>query len=217
MSLQEDESRQGTEHWPTVPSGQTDYISGRWALNLEDPASGDVADWHQSGWSARSGPDTRCDATKGSELATETTRVVWGTKGLFDARPALRELGHPAGSAKDTVLCASHVRAITEIAADDIGNGGDARRSVGADQVNRWIGTARQFIELHIRCSQIGRRLEGEQRTLWWLWQKTLHPRRRWDTEHSVWWPLGYGPAEPPPNPGEEKHGEGADGRSTTI
>ena len=183
------------EGWLTVPTGESDYISGRCALNLEDPASGDVADWHQGGWSAGFGRHTECAATTGSKLATATTNAVWNRKGLFDARPALREIGHPAGNESEVVLCASHVRAITELAADDVHAGVDARLTVGADQVNRWIGTARQFIELHVRCSQIGRRLEGAERTRWWLWQKTLHPMRRWDTEHTVWWPLGYKPA----------------------
>ena len=194
MKTHKGQSEEGAEHWPKVPTDAADYISGRWALNLEDPASGDIADWHQAGWSASVGPHAHCKATTGSDLATETTRAVWGNRGLFDARPALREIGHPAGNANVMVLCASHVRAITEMAAHDTRQEWDARRTVGADQVNRWIGTARQFIELHVRCAQIGRRLEGAERKRWWLWHKTLHPMRRWDTEHTVWWPLGYGP-----------------------
>ena len=195
MNMPQAQSDEATERWLTVPTGRSDYISGQCALNLEDPACGDVADWHQSGWSAGAERDGERRATTGRELGTETTNAVWGGRGLFDARPALREIGHPAGSADVIVLCASHVRAVTELAAHEIREGGDARLTVAADQVNRWIGTARQFIELHVRCSQIGRRLRAEERTRWWLWQKTLHPMRRWDTEHTAWWPLGYRPA----------------------
>ena len=99
MSMRGGQSEEATEQWLTVPTGGRDYISGRCALNLEDPASGDVADWHQGGWSAGVERHGECRATTGSELSTETINTVWGNRGLFDARPALREMPRGFGRA----------------------------------------------------------------------------------------------------------------------
>ena len=171
---------------------ERDYISGTSALNLEDPRSGDVADWHQSGWH---GPKAENGtATHAATMNIAEGLEVWGRYGLHDGREALAKVGHPCGQADQPVPVASHERVITDLALHYTHFGIDPKQAVGADQINRWLGTFRAWITLQVQASRIGRRLSGAERKTWYEWQKTLHPCRRWDTEHTAWWPLGYRP-----------------------
>ena len=60
-------------------------FTGACALNLEDPRSGDVADWHQSGW--RGTDAENGTATNAADLDIEEALAVWGKWGLHRCFP----------------------------------------------------------------------------------------------------------------------------------
>ena len=183
----------GARNWTTIClADEGDYLSGTSALNLIDPRSGEVADWHQGGWTGESAErGTACHA---ATMQIEEGRAAWKESGLHDGRKALRQIGHPGADAEEPIPVAAHARAVTDLALDYLHSGIAPTQAVGADQVNRWIGTMRGWITLQVQASRIGRQLRGEERTAWHEWHRTLHPCRRWDTRHSAWWPLGYRP-----------------------
>ena len=80
------------------------YINANSALNLSSRAIGNAGDWHQAGWWV---PCEHGD--EGIHFATMSTDTEWaeavrdiqrtlGELELADAREALRDIGHPAGS-----------------------------------------------------------------------------------------------------------------------
>ena len=124
---------------------------------------------------------------------------VWGNGAKFDARRSLARIPsvgrHPSADRDEPVWYTTHARAIVETALANVilFPHGSLEEIVPADQINRWVASARTFLRMHVMASKIGRRLEGQRRRTWYCWQRTLHPCRRWDTTHTWRLPLGYG------------------------
>ena len=94
--------RYGARNWTTIVlTDEGDYLSGMSALNLVDPRSGEVADWHQGGWRGEDAEKgTACHA---ASMRIDEGRVAWKERGLHDGRPALREIGHPGAQAAEPI------------------------------------------------------------------------------------------------------------------
>lgn len=180
------------EDWLRIePTNRTDrYITGYDALNLDDPATGFPADWHQSGWmmGTRDGRPLR-PATTPRALEIMPWVPVWRERQLFDCRKALKVLGHPAAGAPEPVWCARHVRAIIELALSHL-EAREIARSVTPDDVSRYLGTVGQVVALHWWIRIFGRKMTGEERAVWYDWQQRLHPGQHYDTDYPLPWPV---------------------------
>ena len=176
-------------------------VCGKHALNLDDPSNPHGGDWHTSGWACPvSGVEPRAHfARQADEEPTIGWDEVWGNGAKFDARRSLARIPsvgrHPSADRDEPVWCTTHARAIVETALANVilFPDGSLEEIVPADQINRWVASARTFIRMHLMASRIGRRLDGQRRRTWYCWQRTLHPCRRWDTTHTWRLPLGYG------------------------
>ena len=157
------------DHAAVPTTSPTSYLTGYAVLNLADPTYGETADWHQAGWRAPVDGSTREPHT--INLAHEPTlrpiMELLKTHELHDYRPSLQQIGHPAGTGNRPVWGASHVRAILELAWEELVSNPphtttDALiQTVDPHTVARWLPEPMQWLKLH-----------------WWGWRIETGPAR---------------------------------------
>ena len=115
------------------------YVSKMWALNLNAGEPG--GDWHGAIWFRRE--SMVWDPIK---LYAGRTLDVVGDTGLYDARGALRDIGHPQGWQLGPVWAANHPRACIDLLAGAIERLAHYAREDGcatlppsADDLSGWL------------------------------------------------------------------------------
>ena len=177
------------------------YVTGNSALNLHHPTLGEAGDWHQAGWwslVSHTDPgvhyaDINDDALSRAVAADFITTL--GEAELADARPALADLRHPAAKRTRPVWCATHVRAVLELAwwnmrLDEEDDPGATLSALDPTSVARWLGSRDQWMRLHDLGDRIAR-VSAPQYGLEHAWRDWLSrqtplahyttPNERWD------------------------------------
>ena len=118
--------------------------------------------YHASTGMKESTLPTMSTDTEWAEAVRDIQRTL-GELELADAREALRDIGHPAGSRHGPVWCATHVRAILEDAWSwmkqyEKESPGPALQCIAPGTVARWLEERDQWIALH----QLGERIAVE-------------------------------------------------------
>ena len=173
------------------------YVTSGYALNLSNPHLGvGPADWHQSCWTtplqgthprARDSIAAVHNPTRQHSYYAETWTAL-ADRGIFDARHALRELGHPAGMRSQPVWAAEHPRAIVDRAWHALRCGMDVALHVTPYTVARWLWTDAQFVELDALAGAVEQRLGGADG--WREWRACLSPAAGW-TDAALHLPSG--------------------------
>lgn len=144
------------------------YITGLSALNLSSNELGTFGDWHPHVWwvpeeqAHRAGLHAAMSTDEIRRDAAADIIAVLGTQHLADARPALREIGHGAADEAKPVWCATHVRAVIELAWADMKDNerddpGATLMSVDPTSVARWLAIREQWIALHDIAERVAR------------------------------------------------------------
>ena len=126
-------------------------------------------------------------------VARELVDLLQDTE-LVDCRPALTNLPHRAGQRGQPVWCATHVRAVLELAwwnlrdAEDW-NPGATLRSVDPTTVARWLGSRDQWVTLHDLGDRIGSVLAPKYRLddHWREWLSCQTPLAHYTTPEERW------------------------------
>ena len=99
------------------------YITGQHAMNLRSSELGPTGDWHQSCWTipVRHGTGPHIHSVFTSDTEPYCNHIgplfrLFGEREIVDARSALATIGHPAAMRSHPVHCATHVRAVIEMA-----------------------------------------------------------------------------------------------------
>ena len=171
-------------------NSRRNYVTSGYALNLSDPDE-DVgrADWHPQCWQvpltgvhprARDCIAAQWTPLRGDGHYDETWHAL-GDRGVFDARPAFRELGHPAGDWGSPVWAANHPRAIIDQAWNALRAGiVPVERHVTPYLVARWLWTDEQFEELAGMAGLIASSIGRAYAPAWRHWAATLSPEAAW-------------------------------------
>ena len=176
------------------------YLNGNSALNLHDKRLGEAGDWHQAGWwvpvrhtSARIHYAHLNDSPLHQCVAAELLDTLADTE-LVDCRPALAKLPHPAGKRNRPVWCATHVRAILELAwwhmrEAEAREPGFTLKGVDPTTVARWLGSRDQWVRLHELGDQIGSVLAPKHglEAQWRDWLACQTPLAHYTTPEERW------------------------------
>lgn len=169
---------------PTTP---TDHLCVSEALNLRHEALGTGGDWHACWEVPISGVPWHVHQCPTSatflELANGNRRLndLIGIDGVADARPALHEIGHPAGSRSEPVWCATHSRAVIEMGWQQIWPPDTPPTHITTDPRNIaiWLSDIEEWEQLHNFATTIGHSLKALQAAhdTWTAWTEHLTPR----------------------------------------
>ena len=184
---EEHTERNGFHHVWVPATTPADHLCGTQALNLRCDAIGMGGDWHArwevptSGiaWHAHQWPTsaTFLHRRNGNQHLNE----LIGADEVADARPALQEVGHPAGSRSVPVWCATHARAVIEMAWHQIWAPDPPPRRITIDPRNIavWISAIDEWRQLHRLATTIQRSFEADnaRRNAWSAWKELLTPR----------------------------------------
>ena len=167
------------------------YITGMLALNLVDEQTGGAANWHETAalWT----PSTRA-GEQGDHANRELTVPMrtHGTEGIEDGRKALRHglHRHPAHASAVPIWCATHTRAIVDLAFDRSHRGHRALHAGGKFgpvvpcTIADWLWIPEQIEELKRYCARARARAEAEispaDREWWRRWWQSI----RFDISH---------------------------------
>ena len=163
------------------------YITGMLALNLVDKQTGGAADWHETAalWT----PSTRA-GEQGDHANRELTVPMrtLGTEGVEDGRKALRHglHRHPAHASAVPIWCATHTRAIVDLAFDRWHRGHRALRAAGRFgpvapwTIADWLWIPEQIEELKRYCARAEAEISPADREWWRRWWQSI----RFDVSH---------------------------------
>ena len=174
-----------------------DHVTGSCALNVRGPGVGPCGDWHSGSWRSPCA-GIRWEAHQAITTATchyqrefELLRGIIADEEVVDAREALRKMGHPAGSRKEGVWFATHVRAIIEEAWGPIQRYPDPDPvwPVDAGEVAWWLCLPEQWAKLHQLAERIGATLEPGSpiHTRWYGWKERQSPRSHYTRPEVRW------------------------------
>ena len=175
------------------------YLTGQHALNLKGPGIGGPGDWHRAcWWCPVDNVPWGCHHAITSDTVTyrDRTRVLalWlGDEELADARPALARIGHPAGTRDELVHCASHIRAIIELAWGRLDRAsGDPELLLSVVDpwtVSKWIRASAHWERLHALARRVRDELvdSAEARKAWEHWRRHQCPEGCFTRPDATW------------------------------
>ena len=179
----DDEMKRGEIPVGIGPTTPRRHITGAAALNIPQPGRNAGGDWHEHACWFAPEPETLKSTSLTDEKTYRPLLDKLGRRGLRDARPGLRDLGHPAGDNLEKIWAATHERAVIESAWELL----DILRTTGSPMrqppIDRWemqrlIAYPDQWLKLH-----------------WWAWalrgSMTAGEQRLWDEWRREWRPWG--------------------------
>ena len=157
---------------PRTPT-KAHYISGGWAMNLNDGEE-PGGDWHRSCWFA-----PREMRPAGPELFEGATVKVLGDEGIYDCRAALRRERHPQGWRLEPIWAARYARVCVDLVSKNI----ELAESLGTiDEqwwaldptvydLAGWLFSKESRDQVFTMCQQMAERDEAHA-ALWTAWKE---------------------------------------------